>query len=128
MKASRYFTTSGTPLSTFDQVIQSDPQCAMAYWGAAMTYNHPFCDAPTKADEQKAWALVQKGMRAQEKSNRETNVSRCGSRALQRWRRWPKVRTRPAIAIKIDARLFVGLLSISLSRQSSACALAQLIR
>ena len=58
-------------LSTFDQVIQTDPECAMAYWGAAMTFNHPFWDAPTTADEQKAWAWVQKGMRAQEKSPRE---------------------------------------------------------
>jgi len=58
-------------LSTFDQVIQTDPGCAIAYWGAAMTFNHPFWDAPTAADEQKAWALVQKGMRAREKSNRE---------------------------------------------------------
>lgn len=23
-------------------------QCAMAYWGAAMTCNHPFWDPPTK--------------------------------------------------------------------------------
>jgi len=38
-------------LSTFNQVIQADPQCAMAYWGAAMTYNHPFWDAPTQTDE-----------------------------------------------------------------------------
>ena len=58
-------------LSTFNQVIQTDPECAIAYWGAAMTFNHPFWDAPTTADEQKAWALVQKGTRAQEKSNRE---------------------------------------------------------
>src|SRR5215831_8807177 len=58
-------------LSTFDQVIQADPECAMAYWGAAMTYNHPFWDAPTQADEQSAWALVQKGMKAKEKSPRE---------------------------------------------------------
>src|SRR5215472_14281307 len=58
-------------LSTFDQIIQVDPQCAIAYWGAAMTYNHPFWDAPTEADEQNAWALVQKGMKAKEKSPRE---------------------------------------------------------
>jgi hypothetical protein len=43
----------------------------MAYWGAAMTYNHPFWDAPTPADEQSAWALVQKGMKAKETSPRE---------------------------------------------------------
>ena len=58
-------------LSTFNQIIQADPQCAMAYWGAAMTYNHPFWDAPTQTDEQSAWALVQKGMNAKEKSPRE---------------------------------------------------------
>src|SRR6516165_9674300 len=58
-------------LSTFDQVIEADPECAMAYWGAAMTYNHPFWDAPTQTDEQSAWALVQKGMKAKEKSPRE---------------------------------------------------------
>src|SRR6516225_9740083 len=58
-------------LSTFDQVIQADPECAMAYWGAAMTYNHPFWDAPTQTDEQSAWALVQKGMKAKKKSPRE---------------------------------------------------------
>jgi hypothetical protein len=43
----------------------------MAYWGAAMTYNHPFWDAPTQADEQSAWALVRKAMGAAEKSPRE---------------------------------------------------------
>jgi hypothetical protein len=43
----------------------------MAYWGAAMTYNHPFWDAPTRADERSAWALVQKGMKANEKSPHE---------------------------------------------------------
>jgi hypothetical protein len=57
--------------STFEQVIQADPECAIAYWGAAMTYNHPFWDPPTEADEQSAWALVQKGMKATEKSPRE---------------------------------------------------------
>jgi tetratricopeptide (TPR) repeat protein len=58
-------------LSTFNQIIRVDPECAMAYWGAAMTYNHPFWDAPTRADEQSAWALVQKGMKAKEKSPHE---------------------------------------------------------
>jgi tetratricopeptide (TPR) repeat protein len=58
-------------LSTFDRVIRADPECAMAYWGAAMTYNHPFWDAPTQTDEQSAWTLVQKGMKAKKKSPRE---------------------------------------------------------
>jgi hypothetical protein len=58
-------------LSAFDQIIQADPDCTMAYWGAAMTYNHPLWDAPTQADEQSAWALVQKAAKAKERSARE---------------------------------------------------------
>jgi hypothetical protein len=58
-------------LSAFDQIIEADPECAMGYWGAAMTYNHPFWDDPTRADEQHAWALVLKGMKAKETSPRE---------------------------------------------------------
>src|SRR5271165_4125451 len=38
-------------LEHFSQVAKDDPQCAMAYWGAAMTYNHPFWDPPSQADE-----------------------------------------------------------------------------
>src|SRR5215470_14429436 len=36
-----------------------------------MTYNHPFWDPPSPADEKAAWALVQKGMTAPETSARE---------------------------------------------------------
>jgi hypothetical protein len=58
-------------LEAFNKVIQADPQCAMAYWGAAMTYNHPFWDAPTREDVSAASALVQKGMQANKKTPRE---------------------------------------------------------
>ena len=58
-------------LEAFNKVIQADPQCTMAYWGAAMTYNHPFWDAPTREDESAAWALVRKGMQASKKTPRE---------------------------------------------------------
>jgi len=59
-------------LETFTEVAQRDPQCAIAYWGAAMTYNHPFWDAPTKAEEAAAWSLVQKGLGAKRRSPRDT--------------------------------------------------------
>jgi tetratricopeptide (TPR) repeat protein len=55
----------------FNQVLEDDPGCAIAYWGAAMTYNHPFWDPPSRADETAAWALVQKGLSAPEASERE---------------------------------------------------------
>jgi tetratricopeptide (TPR) repeat protein len=58
-------------LDRFNQVIKKDPECAMAYWGAAMSYNHPFWDPPSQSDEAAAWALVQKGMLASEASARE---------------------------------------------------------
>lgn len=55
-------------LDGFQQVSNDDPECAMAYWGAAMTYNHPFWDPPSQADETAAWALAQKGMTARNAS------------------------------------------------------------
>ena len=58
-------------LTQFQEVQKADPQCAMAYWGAAMTYNHPFWDAPTREDEAAAWAYVQKGLKARATSDRE---------------------------------------------------------
>jgi tetratricopeptide (TPR) repeat protein len=58
-------------LEGFEQVSNDDRECAMAYWGAAMTYNHPFWDPPSRADETAAWTLVQKGMSAQKASARE---------------------------------------------------------
>src|SRR5215475_12394153 len=58
-------------LDRFNQVLKNDPGCAMGYWGAAMTYNHPFWDPPSEADETRAWTLVQKGLSAPETSARE---------------------------------------------------------
>lgn len=58
-------------LERFNDISKNDPGCAMAYWGAAMTYNHPFWDPPSQADETAAWALVQKGLSAPEASPRE---------------------------------------------------------
>jgi hypothetical protein len=58
-------------LEGFQQVSNVDPECAIAYWGAAMTYNHPFWDGPSSADEAAAWGLVQKGLAAKKMSPRE---------------------------------------------------------
>jgi tetratricopeptide (TPR) repeat protein len=58
-------------LERFNRVLKNDPECAMTYWGAAMTYNHPFWDPPSQADEAAAWALVQKGLKARKASARE---------------------------------------------------------
>ena len=58
-------------LEVFREVSSDDPACAMAYWGAAMTYNHPFWDAPSAADQIAAWGLVQEGLATKKMSARE---------------------------------------------------------
>ena len=58
-------------LTQFQEIQKADPDCAMAYWGAAMTYNHPFWDAPSGEDEAAAWADVQKGLTAKSQNDRE---------------------------------------------------------
>jgi tetratricopeptide (TPR) repeat protein len=58
-------------LTQFQEIQKADPECAMAYWGAAMTYNHPFWDSPSREDEEAAWAYVQKGLTARSKNDRE---------------------------------------------------------
>jgi tetratricopeptide (TPR) repeat protein len=58
-------------LTLFQEVQQADPACAMAYWGAAMTYNHPFWDAPSPEDLAAAWAYAQKGLAARSQNDRE---------------------------------------------------------
>jgi tetratricopeptide (TPR) repeat protein len=58
-------------LEAFTAIARADPQCAMAYWGAALSYNHPFWDAPTVADVAAARALVELGRSATSRSPRE---------------------------------------------------------
>src|SRR5215471_3981847 len=35
---------------SFETVAARDPECAMAYWGIAMTYYHPIWSPPNPAD------------------------------------------------------------------------------
>ena len=58
-------------LDGFQQVSRDDSECAMAYWGAAMTFNHPYWDPPSATDETAAWSFVQKGLAAKKMSPRE---------------------------------------------------------
>ena len=58
-------------LTQFMEVQKADPDCALAYWGAAMTYNHPFWDAPSPGDLAAAWSHVQNGLAAKSQSDRE---------------------------------------------------------
>ena len=58
-------------LTQFQEIQKTDPDCAMAFWGAAMTYNHPLWDAPTASDAAAAWAYTQKGLKAKSQNDRE---------------------------------------------------------
>src|SRR5437660_11569659 len=39
--------------SQFEQVAQKDPQCAMAYWGQAMSFYHQLWSRPSPADSKR---------------------------------------------------------------------------
>ncbi|GAC1542407.1 MAG: hypothetical protein NVS2B17_20920 [Candidatus Velthaea sp.] len=58
-------------LTEFDAVIAKHPDCAIAYWGAAMTYNHPLWSAPTGTDVKNALAILQRAIRAGTRNERE---------------------------------------------------------
>jgi tetratricopeptide (TPR) repeat protein len=44
----------------FQQIAKSDPQCAMAYWGQAMSLYHQLWSRPTKSDLLRGRELVQR--------------------------------------------------------------------
>jgi len=58
-------------VAVFDDVIATDPQCRIAYWGAAMTYNHPLWAPPTADDVKHALDYVRRGRTANEYGERE---------------------------------------------------------
>ena len=61
-------------LIVFDGVIAKEPQCRIAYWGAAMTYNHPLWSPPTKTDLTAALKVVQRGRSARIANERERGL------------------------------------------------------
>ena len=64
--------TYGGARTAFGVASQIDPDCAMSYWGQAMTYIHPlWSDAPSQADFKRGQALVEKARKRGEKTDRE---------------------------------------------------------
>lgn len=56
----------------FDAATKADPNCAVGYWGQAMTYIHPlWADPPTEADFEKGRALVREAKTRGTKTARE---------------------------------------------------------
>jgi len=56
---------------SFSQAATADPQCAIAYWGEAMSNYHPLWAAPTSAEFEKGKAAIEKAKAAGAKSERE---------------------------------------------------------
>lgn len=55
----------------FDAVAQKEPDCAMAYWGLAMTHYHPLWEKPHPDALEQGRAAVEKGIAAGAKTARE---------------------------------------------------------
>ncbi len=58
-------------LTEFDATIKAHPDCAIAYWGAAMTYNHPLWSPPTGTDVKAALAVLERAKSATTHNDRE---------------------------------------------------------
>jgi tetratricopeptide (TPR) repeat protein len=61
----------GPAEATFNQAAASDPSCAMAHWGAAMSLYHPLWAPPTAAELERGRAAVAKAMAVPAKTERE---------------------------------------------------------
>jgi tetratricopeptide (TPR) repeat protein len=57
--------------SQFNRIINADPGCAMAHWGAAMSIFHQIWDRPDAEDMKLGWAEMQKAQSAKPGTARE---------------------------------------------------------
>ena len=55
----------------FAEITAGEPECAMAWWGEAMSLYHPLWVPPTPAELQKGWMVVEKARAASEQTPRE---------------------------------------------------------
>jgi hypothetical protein len=79
--------TYGGAKAAFAAATRTDPDCAMGYWGQAMTYIHPlWSDAPNKEDFERGWALVGKARARGKKTDRENAyIAAVGAYYEQGW-------------------------------------------
>ncbi len=64
--------TYGSARATFEDVVNNEPDCAMAYWGVAMSLIHPlWSDPPGKDDFAKGQAMLQLAKSKGKKTPRE---------------------------------------------------------
>jgi tetratricopeptide (TPR) repeat protein len=58
----------------FEDIAKRDPECAMAWWGVAMTWHHPLWAPPTVAERANGLAAVQKANAIKGKSELERGL------------------------------------------------------
>ncbi len=55
----------------FEEIAKADPGCALAHWGAAMSFFHQIWSRPDESTMAKGWAEIEKAQAAAEKTARE---------------------------------------------------------
>lgn len=55
----------------FEAVVKADPNCAMAYWGVAMSDFHQIWSRPNEAAQKRGWEAMQKAQSLGAKTSRE---------------------------------------------------------
>jgi hypothetical protein len=58
---------------TFTAVTEVEPDCAMGYWGIAMSHWYPLCYPPNAASLKAGSAAVEKAVAAKQKTDRESD-------------------------------------------------------
>ena len=76
----------------FEEIAKADPNCAMAHWGAAMSYFHQIWERPNESAVAQGWAEMQKAQSPPARTERERRISQSrsafssGSSASASWR------------------------------------------
>ena len=58
-------------VKAFSALTETEPACAMGYWGMAMSHWYPLWEPPTAAALQRGWAAVEKAKAIGGKTDRE---------------------------------------------------------
>ena len=70
----------------FKEVAKLDPNCAMAYWGTAMTLFHPLWAPPSSEELQRGWEIVQKAIGLKPSSKREMGYINAVTEFYKNWK------------------------------------------
>lgn len=69
----------------FSKIIDEDPSCAMAYWGVAMSNNHPLWTAPSISEYQKGAKAIAIARAIPQSTKRETDYIDAAAAFYKDW-------------------------------------------